>query len=259
MLAIREEGAGDPLVLVHGAGTSSAIWHRVTAHLASEYRVLAPDLPGYGGSPAAGPGFALDEVADGLVAGLEAAGVPAPYDLVGHSMGGAIAILAVHGAIGTPVRRTAELDLLIAELGIRHLAVSRPGFGRSDPCPGRRIADFPADVEHLADRLGLARFAAAAAEGVQGMVEDYVTCCTAWGFDLREVLGEVHLWHGERDRFVPVEHARALAAALPRCRARFDAEDGHFFFRRRVAEVLCALVAAAQPPKARAAAATISS
>jgi pimeloyl-ACP methyl ester carboxylesterase len=69
---------------------------------------------------------------------------------------------------------------------------------------------------------------------------------------------EVHLWHGERDRYVPVEHARALAAALPRCRARFDAQDGHFFFRRRVAEVLGALVAAAQPPNARAAAATIS-
>src|SRR4029450_1132047 len=34
-----------------------------------------------------------------------------------------------------------------------------PGFGRSDPCPGRRIADFPADVECLADRLGLDRFA----------------------------------------------------------------------------------------------------
>jgi hypothetical protein len=58
---------------------------------------------------------------------------------------------------------------------------------------------------------------------------------------------------------VPVEHAPALAAALPRCRAQFDAEDRHFFCRRRVAEVLGALVAAAQPPKACAAAATISS
>jgi fermentation-respiration switch protein FrsA (DUF1100 family) len=98
-------------------------------------------------------------------------------------------------------------------------------------------------------------FLAAAAGGVDGMIDDYVACCTDWGFDVREV----HVWHGERDRFVPVEHARALAAALPRCRARFDAEDGHFFFRRRVADVLGALVAAGQPPKARAAAATISS
>ncbi len=281
-----------------------------------------------------------------------------------------VPVLYLHGAIGTPVRRTIELDLLIAELGIRYLAVSRPGFGRSDPCPGRRITDFPTDLEHLADRLGLGRFTivgvsaggpyaiacaralqdrviataavsslsplcpphagrwmpahirfalralarqpdlaarggarvvrllerhpqlleriatlgatpadrrlladgemgstaiesflAAAAGGVHGMIDDYVTCCTTWGFDLREVLGEVHVWHGERDRFVPVEHARALAAALPRCRAQYDAEDGHFFFRRRVAEVLGALVAAAapQPPKALAAAATSSS
>jgi pimeloyl-ACP methyl ester carboxylesterase len=237
--------------------------------------------------------------------------------------------------------------------GLRYIAVSRPGFGRSDACPGRRIADFPDDVEHLADRLALERFAivgvsaggpyaiacaralpdravataavsslspvcrpharrwmpahlryglralvrrpalvaragapvmrlverhpealarlttlgatpadrqllaatevgtaaiesflAAAAGGVRGMIDDYVTCCTEWGFDVREVRGEVHLWHGEQDRFVPVEHARALAAALPHCRAQFDADDGHFFFRRRLAEVLGALVTA---------------
>ena len=272
------------------------------------------------------------------------------------SSGGArdgVPVLYLHGAIGTPVRRTHELDALIAALGIHYIAISRPGFGRSDPCPGRRIADFPDDVEHLADHLGLGRFAvvgvsaggpyaiacaralperaiataavsslsplcaphagrwmpvhlrlglralvrrpdlmarsgarvmkllerhpralgrlatlgatpadrrllaggemgataidsflAAAAGGVDGMIDDYVACCTAWGFDLPEVAGEVHVWHGERDRFVPVEHARALAAALPRCRARFDAQDGHFFFRRRVAEVLGALVCA---------------
>ncbi|HEX6620627.1 MAG TPA: hypothetical protein VF024_13255, partial [Solirubrobacteraceae bacterium] len=143
-----------------------------------------------------------------------------------------VPVIYLHGAIGTPVRRTAALDLLIAELGIRYLAVSRPGFGRSDPCPGRhphalaRVATLgatPADRRLLADgemgETAIASFLAAAAGGVQGMIEDYVTCCAAWGFDLR---------------------------------------DGHFFFRRRVAEVLGALVAAAQPPKARAAAASIS-
>ena len=267
---------------------------------------------------------------------------------------GGVPVIYLHGAIGTPVRRTPELDALIAALGIHYIAVSRPGFGRSDPCPGRCIADFPADVEQLADHLGLGRFAvvgvsaggpyaiacaralperaiataavsslsplcaphagrwmpvhlriglralvrrpelvaraggrlmrllerhpralgrlatlgatpadrrlladpemgataidsflAAAAGGVDGMIDDYVACCTPWGFDLPDVRGEVHVWHGERDRFVPVEHARALAAALPRCRAQFDAQDGHFFFRRRVAEVLGALVTAA--------------
>ena len=70
MLAIREEGRGEPLVLVHGAGTSSAIWRRTMPSLAARWRVIAPDLPGYGGSPAAGPGFALAQVTDHLVAEL---------------------------------------------------------------------------------------------------------------------------------------------------------------------------------------------
>jgi pimeloyl-ACP methyl ester carboxylesterase len=90
---VRDEGRGDPLVLVHGAGTSGAIWRRATALLSGRHRVVAPDVPGYGGSPAAGRGFALEEVTDRLATGLEEAGVPAPYDLVGHSMGGGIAIL----------------------------------------------------------------------------------------------------------------------------------------------------------------------
>jgi 3-oxoadipate enol-lactonase len=93
MLVVRDEGRGDPLVLVHGAGTSGAIWHRATPLLARRRRVIAPDVPGYGGSPAAGRGFALEEVCDRLAVGLDDAGVPAPYDLVGHSMGGGIAIL----------------------------------------------------------------------------------------------------------------------------------------------------------------------
>jgi pimeloyl-ACP methyl ester carboxylesterase len=93
MLVVRDEGRGDPLVLVHGAGTSGAIWHRATPLLARRRRVVAPDVPGYGGSPAAGRGFALEEVCDRLALGLEEAGVPSPYDLVGHSMGGGISIL----------------------------------------------------------------------------------------------------------------------------------------------------------------------
>jgi pimeloyl-ACP methyl ester carboxylesterase len=111
-----------------------------------------------------------------------------------------------------------------------------------------RIGATPADRELVVAADGgtaaVESFLAAAAGGVRGMIEDYLTVCTAWGFELADVAGEVHVWHGEQDRFVPVEHARALAAALPRCRATYDAQDGHFFFRRRLAEVLSALVAA---------------
>ncbi len=43
--------------------------------------------------------------------------------------------------------------------GVRLVAVDRPGCGRSDFQPGRRITDWPADVAALADRIGLTEFA----------------------------------------------------------------------------------------------------
>jgi len=48
---------------------------------------------------------------------------------------------------------------LADELGIRLLSVDRPGCGRSDPQPKRRLVDWPDDVQALADGLGLEQFA----------------------------------------------------------------------------------------------------
>ena len=45
-----------------------------------------------------------------------------------------------------------------ARLGIRLIAVDRPGYGRSDDLPGRHLSDWPADVAALADALGLKDF-----------------------------------------------------------------------------------------------------
>jgi pimeloyl-ACP methyl ester carboxylesterase len=49
--------------------------------------------------------------------------------------------------------------------GIRFFTFDRPGYGLSDPLPGRRVADVAADVSALADHLGLERFAVFGASG----------------------------------------------------------------------------------------------
>ena len=49
-----------------------------------------------------------------------------------------------------------------AEAGVRLITVDRPGYGRSDPKPGRQILDWPADVEQLAAALGVDEFDVAA-------------------------------------------------------------------------------------------------
>ena len=55
-----EEGTGEPLVLLHGLPTSSWLWRRCLPALADQlpgWRIIAPDLPGYGHSaPRSGAG-----------------------------------------------------------------------------------------------------------------------------------------------------------------------------------------------------------
>jgi pimeloyl-ACP methyl ester carboxylesterase len=56
---------------------------------------------------------------------------------------------------GTPSSRLVEpLHATLAdELGFRLIVADRPGFGRSDPQPGRTLHDWPADAAHLLDVL----------------------------------------------------------------------------------------------------------
>lgn len=68
-------------------------------------------------------------------------------------------VVYCHGVIGSPRWRTPELDALVQRLGIRYLIVHRPGFGESDPNPGRRVLDFAHDLSELMDRLHHHRFA----------------------------------------------------------------------------------------------------
>jgi pimeloyl-ACP methyl ester carboxylesterase len=67
-------------------------------------------------------------------------------------------VIYCHGAIGTPLGRSVDMDAIASRLEIRYIAVSRPGIGGSDRASGRRVVDFAADVRQLADALKLERF-----------------------------------------------------------------------------------------------------
>jgi 3-oxoadipate enol-lactonase len=98
-IAYREAGEGPALVCLHGLGGGARSWAQQLAGLSDQRRVIAWDTPGYGGSddyPSKIPTPAF--YADALVALLDGIGVTGEFDLVGHSMGGAIApqVIARH-------------------------------------------------------------------------------------------------------------------------------------------------------------------
>jgi pimeloyl-ACP methyl ester carboxylesterase len=84
------------------------------------------------------------------------------YDELGDPDG--VPFLYFHGFGSSRVLRHPD-ESIAAESGIRLLAVDRPGIGLSTRQPGRRLLDWPRDIEQLADALGLDRFGIVAWSG----------------------------------------------------------------------------------------------
>lgn len=73
-------------------------------------------------------------------------------------------VLALHGTPGGRLDRHPD-ESTFAEAGARVITYDRPGYGRSDRLPGRRIVDCVADVAALVDHLGIDRFAVTGGSG----------------------------------------------------------------------------------------------
>lgn len=84
----RGQGAGEPLVLVHGFGGSAASWLAVQTALSGTRRVIAVDLPGHGKSRTH-PAITYEGMAEAVVQTLDTLGI-GRFHLCAHSMGGAV-------------------------------------------------------------------------------------------------------------------------------------------------------------------------
>ncbi len=89
-----EAGSGPPLILVHDYLASRVVWDDVLPRLAERFRVIAPDLPGFGESEKPSPGrykYDFDAFSESLVDLVAALGL-GRVSLCGHALGGAIAL-----------------------------------------------------------------------------------------------------------------------------------------------------------------------
>jgi len=88
-MSYQEAGSGDPVVLLHGLGSSSRDWEDQIPTLAARYRVIAPDLRGHGDSEKL-TRSTIAAMADDVAQLLRALGT-GPAHVVGISMGGMVA------------------------------------------------------------------------------------------------------------------------------------------------------------------------
>jgi pimeloyl-ACP methyl ester carboxylesterase len=99
-LAHDDRGGGPALVFLHGHPFSRAMWASQLDALSDEFRVVAPDLPGYGASPPLAQVMSMRRFADAVVELLDALGVRRAT-FVGLSMGG---LVAMELGLGHPER-----------------------------------------------------------------------------------------------------------------------------------------------------------
>jgi abhydrolase domain-containing protein 6 len=141
-IVYSEGGQGEPVLLLHGFGASADNWNRFASRLTKRYRVIAPDLPGWGQSTRlAVESYGYPRQVERLRQFLEQLGLER-FHLVGHSMGGFIAaayaarypekvatlgLIAPHGVVEP---RASELAKSVAAGDNWLVATSVPEFDR---------------------------------------------------------------------------------------------------------------------------------
>lgn len=137
MINYVSEGAGPPVVLLHGVGLDHSMWARCLPALAQNCHVTAVDLRGHGASPAAAAGVTLGDLASDVVEILDRITAGSAH-LVGFSLG---ALVAQELALTEPTRvRSLTLVSSVAGRDAEQRAAVR------DRLDSAR-ADYPATVE----------------------------------------------------------------------------------------------------------------
>ncbi|EKE43579.1 alpha/beta hydrolase fold protein [Oceaniovalibus guishaninsula JLT2003] len=251
--AYVDEGpkAGTPLVLLHGGGFDHAemTWRSTIAALRGRYRVIVPDLPGYGASAGFGRPHDLTDLGLWLDRFLDAVGV-ARADVAGVSMGGGMALwLAIHRP--ARVRRLVPASAygLMAHLpaeGLARLFLRQGGArlvyaiaARGGPLARAGLAATYADPARVTDAAFRDLVAVARDQSARRSFDDFLAAelgADGLKSDLTPMLGRIVaptlLIHGAADRLIPPRHARRAARLVPGARL-LELDAGHWPMRER--------------------------
>jgi len=118
-VAYHRAGGGPPLLLLHGGWSDGRAWTPQLRDLAAEFDVLAPDLPGCGGSDEPPDGVDLHWYADAVAGLVDVLGL-ASVHLGGISFGGGLAIAADRGTVRMMRASAGDRGHYLQELAATH-------------------------------------------------------------------------------------------------------------------------------------------
>lgn len=232
-LYYEEAGSGPPLLLIHGFPLSGGIWHRQLAGLAGEFRVIAPDLRGFGRSTPADLPYFMDLYADDTILLMDHLGIDVAA-VCGMSMGGYVllnllerypdrvnaACFMVTKAGADDVEGRARRTALAEEILKSGPQAAADAFSRILFAPGT-AAKNPEMVMQI-HAMMMEASPAGLVSGLLAMRDRPDYSGRLGGFQVRSlVVG------AEEDMAIPGDESRKLAAGLPDATLCMIPEAGH--------------------------------
>ena len=228
-LHVTVVGDGPPLLLLHGLVGSGRFWGAEYDVLARNYRLVVPDLLGFGQSDRPDHGYGRDDHADAVIEGLDALGITEPAIVGAHSLGTVIALrlaarhpqrVARITAFGPPLyrdRAAAKMRIGAASPMAKLFVLPGSIAERSCEwvCAHRRTFARVAQLSH--PRLPPA-LAADAVEHTWRSYSETLDRCLLTGdpaADLSGIRVPVRLIAGDHDRVVDHDFLREAVTARP--------------------------------------------
>jgi len=225
------EGAGPPIVFVHGLGATSNAWHAQRITLSKSYQVIVYDRSGSGRSQRAAKGYSVDAWTDELAGLLDHLSIPAAV-VVGHSLGSMVAqrfaakyasrtkalVLAGGEAEFSPAQKKALTDRaetieahgLIAVVDVWLTAVLSAATREANAA----LAGLVREMFLANDGRAYALQCLALRDGAVRSDQGNIVCPTL-------------LMVGDQDPVTPISWQRQIAAGIADCRIRIIPNTAH--------------------------------
>jgi pimeloyl-ACP methyl ester carboxylesterase len=241
-----QAGDGDPVVLIHGSGpgvTAYANWRLVMPALADHFRVIAPDMAGFGFSERPEKAdYGIDLWAEQVIGVLDALDLPRAA-VIGNSFGGAIALrlaarypdrvgdLVLMGSMGIGFEITEGLDRVWGY---------EPSFENM-----RKVMDvFAYDRALVPDELAEVRYRASMQPGFQesyaamfpGPRQRWVDAMRTPDDDIRALPHRTLIVHGREDQVIPVDNSLRLMQLIQNGDLHVFSHCGHWVQIERSAQ-----------------------
>lgn len=234
-----EEGSGKPLFLLHGSGPGVSAWTNwagVMPELAKQFRVLAPDIAGFGFTEfKPGNKYDMKLWVRHLVGILDTLGIE-KASFVGNSFGGALAIGLASFApervdrlvlLGTPAGEFEQTP------GLRSAHEYEPSMENME----RIMRLFPYDQSIITQEMVRTRYEASARPGAQEALRQLIAKpnpdgpTILKGFPeavLKKITAPTLVLHGREDFVVPLQCGLLLGQSIPKAEMHIFGQCGHW-------------------------------